>query len=63
MMEALLEGREPVEVIEHAATQDMTVHGAAKKLPHPLDSTFGRVQAAHQKGPGTPTLVADLDRP
>jgi ribosome-associated translation inhibitor RaiA len=63
MLEARLQSRQPVAVTEHAATQDQAVHGAAKKLAHLLDSTFGRVQTARKKGPDTPTLVADLDLP
>ena len=63
MMEARLEGRQPVAVTEHAATQEQAVQGAAKKLEHLLDSTFGRVQAARRKGPDAPTLMTDVDQP
>jgi ribosome-associated translation inhibitor RaiA len=63
MMEARLEGRQPVAVTEHAATQEQAVQGAAKKLEHLLDSTFGRVQAARRKGPDAPTLMVEVDQP
>ena len=63
MLEARLEGRQPVAVTEHAATQDQAVNGAAKKLAHLLDNTFGRVQAARKKVPGAPMAEADLDQP
>jgi ribosome-associated translation inhibitor RaiA len=61
MLEARLEGRQPVAVTEHAATQDQAVHGAAQKLAHLLDSTFGRVQAARKKVPAAAASEADLD--
>ena len=61
MLEARLERRQPVAVTEHAATLEQAIQGAAKKLAHLLDSTYGRVQAARKKGPDAPTLAADLD--
>jgi len=44
MMEARLEGRQPVAVTDHAATLEQAVNGAAQKLAHLLDSTLGRLQ-------------------
>ena len=43
MLEARLEGRQPLGVTEEAATLEQAVHGAAQKLAHLLDSTLGRV--------------------
>ncbi len=43
MLEARLEGRQPVAVSDEAATPEQAVHRAAHKLAHLLDSTFARV--------------------
>lgn len=42
MLEARIEGRQPVSVIEVAATLEQAVHGAAQKLVHLLESTLSR---------------------
>lgn len=42
MMEARLEGRQPVAVTHHAKTLDQAVDGAADKLCRLIDSTLGR---------------------
>jgi len=42
MMEARLEGRQPVAVTEQAATLDQAVDGAADKLARMLDSILGQ---------------------
>ncbi|QCB46898.1 HPF/RaiA family ribosome-associated protein [Hydrogenophaga sp. PAMC20947] len=63
MMEARLQGRQPVAVTEHAATQAQAVQGAAQKLAHLLDSTYGRVQAARKKVSDAPMPGADLEQP
>jgi len=44
MLEARLQGRQPVAVTEHAASQDQALHGAINKLTHLLDHTLGRSQ-------------------
>jgi ribosome-associated translation inhibitor RaiA len=49
MLEALLEGRQPVVVTEYAATLAQAVHGAAQKLAHLLDSRLGRRQYHREK--------------
>ena len=59
MLEARLEGRQPVAVTEHAATLEQAVQGAAQKLAHLLDSTLGRLHEHRgQRGEGSsdPTL-------
>ena len=59
MLEARLEGRQPVAVTDHAATQDQAVHGAAKKLAHLLDSTLGRLHDHREKTSGLPLSGTD----
>ena len=44
MMEARLEGRQPVAVTDHAATLDQAVDGAADKLARLIESTLGRLR-------------------
>ena len=51
VLEARLQGRQPVAVTEQAATLDQAVHGAAQKLVRSLDSTLGRLQQ-HRIEPG-----------
>lgn len=48
MMEARLEGRQPVAVTHHAQTLGQAVDGAANKLCRLIDSTLGRLR--DQKG-------------
>lgn len=43
MMEARLEGLQPISVTDQAATLDQAVSGAAKKLQRSLDSTLGKL--------------------
>lgn len=47
MMEARLEGRQPMAVTHHAATLDEAVNGAADKLQKAIGSIVGR-QRDHQ---------------
>ncbi len=61
MLEARLEGRQPVAVTEHADTQEQAVVGATQKLVRLLDSTLGRLQAQRGKGLDPATLIADPD--
>lgn len=42
MMEARLEGRQPIAVTHQAETLDVAVHGAAVKLTRLIESTLGR---------------------
>lgn len=44
VMEARLEGRQPVAVTHEAATMNQAVDGAADKLHRMIDSTLGRLQ-------------------
>ena len=43
MMEARLTGRDPLAVNHHGATQDEAFRGAAQRLVHLLDHTFGKL--------------------
>ncbi len=45
MMEARLEGRQPIAVTDHADTIDQAIRGAADKLHRVLESTLARVRA------------------
>ena len=50
MIEARLEGHQPLAVTDQAATLDQAVDGAAEKLTHLIDHTLGRIehQSSHQ---------------
>jgi ribosome-associated translation inhibitor RaiA len=54
MLEARLEGRQPVAVTDHAATLEQAVQGAVQKLAHLLDNTLGRQQDHRAKASGPP---------
>ena len=45
VMEARPEGRPPVAVTHFAANVDQAIKGAADKLEHLLDSTFGQINS------------------
>lgn len=51
MMEARLEGRQPVAVTENAATREQATRGAAAKLARLLNSEIGRLQRDRRKSP------------
>jgi ribosome-associated translation inhibitor RaiA len=59
MLEARLEGRQPVAVTSHAATLDQAVQGAAQKLAHLLDSTLGRLHDHRDRTSGLPLSGTD----
>ena len=44
VMEARMEGRQPVAVTHHGATVDQAVDGAADKLHRMIESTLGRMR-------------------
>jgi ribosome-associated translation inhibitor RaiA len=56
MMEARLEGHQPIAVIHHAATLDQAVDGAADKLARLIESTLGRLreEKSHRTDPPRP---------
>ena len=53
MIEARLEGHQPLAVTDQAATLDQAVDGATDKLTHLIDRTLGRIehQASHRTDP------------
>ena len=55
MMEARLEGRQPIAVTHQAATLDEAVASAAEKLTGMIESTLGR-QSEHQSRRTDPDL-------
>jgi len=59
MLEARLEGRQPVAVTDQAATLEQAVHGAAHKLARLLDSTLGRLHDHREKTSGLPLSGTD----
>jgi ribosome-associated translation inhibitor RaiA len=54
MLEARLEGQQPVAVTDHATTLDQAVQGAAKKLAHLLESKLGRLHDRREKASALP---------
>jgi len=59
MLEARLEGRQPVAVTDHAATLEQAVNGAAHKLARLLDSTLGRLHDHRDRTSGLPLSGTD----
>jgi len=59
MLEARLEGRQPVAVTDHAATLEQAVHGAAQKLANLLENTFGRLHHHREKASDLPLSGAE----
>ncbi|MGB2834039.1 MAG: HPF/RaiA family ribosome-associated protein [Candidatus Sulfotelmatobacter sp.] len=53
MMEARLEGRQPIAVTDEAATLDLAVDGAADKLARLIEHTLGKLhdQQTHRTDP------------
>jgi ribosome-associated translation inhibitor RaiA len=60
MMEARLEGRQPIAVTDEAATVELAVNGAADKLARLIEHTLGKLhdQRAHRTDspPHEPTI-------
>ncbi len=59
MMEARLQGRQPVAVTEHAATLRQAVDGAVDKLAKVLESTLGRLRDQRTQGGGLAAHVPE----
>ena len=60
MLEARLEGRQPVAVTDHAATLAQSLNGAAQKLAHLLDKTLGRLHDHREKSSALPLPGTDV---
>lgn len=54
VMEARLEGRQPVAATDVAASQDQAVRGAVEKLARLIDSQLGRA-SSNERSPVKPT--------
>jgi ribosome-associated translation inhibitor RaiA len=59
MLEARLEGRQPVAVTEHAATMKQALIGATDKLVHVLDKSLGRLRDHRKDAESAPQPSAD----
>jgi ribosome-associated translation inhibitor RaiA len=62
MLEARLEGRQPVSVTDHAATLEQAVDGAAHKLARLLDSRLGRLHDHRETTSGLPLAGTEPSR-
>ena len=56
MMEARLEGRQPIAATHQAATLDLAIDGASDKVARMIESTIGRLheQRKHRTDPPPP---------
>ena len=63
MMEARLEGRQPIAVTLHAATLDQAVDGAADKLTNLIESTLGRMHDQESRRSDPPLPGLELTEP
>ena len=58
MMEARLEGHQPIAVTHYAATVTQAIDGAAEKLLHRLERTLGRLHS-HRGNGAMPAAASD----
>jgi len=65
MMEARLEGRQPIAATHRGATADQAVDGAAEKLARLVESTVGRVRHRQNRrtDPPPPGPTPEASRP
>jgi ribosome-associated translation inhibitor RaiA len=64
MMEARLEGRQPIAVTDQAATLDQAVDGAALKLTRLIEHTLGRLHDEKSRRTDPPLPAPELaDQP
>jgi len=63
MLEARLEGRQPVAVTDHAKTLEQAINGATLKLARLLDSTLGRLHDHRDRASGLPESETDSNSP
>ena len=61
MMEARLEGRQPIAVTHQAATLDQAVEGAADKLTRLIESTLGGCAIIERRSTDPPPLGSTDD--
>ncbi|HUG04566.1 MAG TPA: HPF/RaiA family ribosome-associated protein [Steroidobacteraceae bacterium] len=60
LMEARLEGLQPIAVTHRAATSSQAVEGAADKLTRLIESTLGRLRAKHSQSGNPISPVREL---
>ncbi|WP_414546185.1 HPF/RaiA family ribosome-associated protein [Nostoc sp. CCY0012] len=65
VIEARLEGLQPLAVTNQAATLDQSVDGAAEKMTHLIEHTIGRLehQANHRTDPPLSSSINTIDFP
>ena len=63
VLEARLEGRQPVAVTHQDNTLDQALHGAVQKLARVLDGALGRLHDHRAKAPGLPVPETELPPP
>jgi len=63
MLEARLEGHQPIAVTHHATTLDEAIDGAADKLARLIEHTFGRQrdQQSHRIAPDSSPPESEVD--
>jgi len=61
MMEARIQGYQPVAVTEHAATMHRAIQGAADKLKRAVESSIGRLGDNKKGRPAVPVAADDLN--
>jgi len=60
MMEARLEGRQPIAVTDEAATVDVAVNGAADKLARLIEHTLGKLHDERTRRTDPPAAETTL---
>jgi hypothetical protein len=65
MLEARINGRDPVAATHHAQSQDEAFRGATQRLIHLLDHTLGKLERHQHRARGTirkePATIPELD--
>lgn len=62
MFEARVSGVKNIAVKHQAESLHLAIEGAADKLTHALESTFGKLEDRQRRHPGTGELSADITR-
>jgi len=58
VMEARVEGHQPIAASDHASSLHQAIHGAAEKLRRAIESTFGRISDIAKAG--DPSTEAEI---
>ncbi len=62
LMEARLEGRQPIAVTNNADTLEQAVDGCTDKLINTIESILGRLRGHRKSGASSHTEISDLDQ-